>query len=218
MLRPPNLTDYLNFLYQVVGVSQDNLPSTQGTATDGSTISLQDFSANWTDSQWVGYYCVDVTTGARGLIASNTAAALVFDAPLSVAVAIGDAYLIASAAVIASLERACATVNPALGLVSPSTFTNATYNLATHLLIGSAPDQLGQTFWKDLRGKDGFNLSSPTLGVVASASNDASSMSYLNPEQFKHLTLKDLQLMKTPYGREYLADAQDVGFEPFGLT
>lgn len=218
MLNPPNLTDYLNFLYQVVGVDPSNLPSTSGTATDGSINFLQDTDQDWNPLQWAGYYCTDLTTGAVGLITTNDSQSLSFGTPLSLPVAVGDAYLATQAVVLETLAQARGTVNESLGCVASSTFTRATYNLATHLLITYAPDQLGQTYWRDLRGAKGFNLTSPTLGVVSAASNDSSSMSYLNPEQFKHLTLKDLQLMKTPYGREYLGDAQDVGFEPFGMT
>jgi len=218
MLSPPNLLDYLNFLYQVVGISQTNLPSVIGTATDGGPNFLTDANANWDPGQWNGYYCQDLTSNQTGLIIDTNPATgtITFRAPFDPPVVSNDSYAIITQPVLMSLDRAQGTVNDSLSLAAPSMYTGAVYNLATHFMITYCPDQPGQTWWQQKR--EFFRLTDPILGIVQSTGNDVSNTTYLNPEQFKSLTLGDLQLMKTPYGREYLADAQAYGFEPWGMT
>ena len=56
-----------------------------------------------------------------------------------------------------------------------------------------------------------LKLDKPSVGVVAASSDESTSTNLLNPEQMKYFTLRDLQMLKTPYGREYLGIAQSVG-------
>ena len=106
-------------------------------------------------------------------------------------------------------------VNLQLACVSSTIYTLAVYNLAGDNLINFAPDQSGQTFFKDARQSYGCNTFTP--GVVASSGDSGTSASLANPEFMKNLTMANLQNLKTPYGRQYLAFAQAAG-TGWGLT
>ena len=45
------------------------------------------------------------------------------------------------------------TVNRAIQLAAPNMYRNAVYNLGGDILINTAPDQTGSTFFADLRAK-----------------------------------------------------------------
>ncbi len=85
----------------------------------------------------------------------------------------------------------------------------AVYNLGADRIINFAQDQAGRTFFHDLRQTFGINTFVP--GVIASSGNAPTSQSTLNPEFMKTLTMGDLQNLKTPYGREYLNFAMQIG-------
>lgn len=119
-------------------------------------------------------------------------------------------YLPDSSPVIAmSYDIAVAMTNLYLGCVSPLLGTLATYNLGGDTLINFAPDQPGRSYFFDLRITLGINVFVP--GVIASSSDSGTSASSLNPEFMKTFTLANLQNLKTPYGRQYLALAQSYG-------
>ena len=101
--------------------------------------------------------------------------------------------------------------NPAL----PSLYATLVYNLGTHALVASAPDIQGQTFFQDLRAK--FGLLSAFGGVISSASDEGTSASAILPNWVNDLSLGDLMLLKTPWGRDYLALAQKAA-PAWGLT
>jgi len=107
-----------------------------------------------------------------------------------------------------SYALALETVNRAIR-VSPLNYVKAVYNFAGDALINEAPDQTGQTFFADLREK--WNILDPISGVVASSGDVSTNQSLVVPEQFSTLTLADLQQFKTPYGRAYVAIAQQYG-------
>jgi hypothetical protein len=107
-------------------------------------------------------------------------------------------------------------VNEALSCASPHIYTLAVYNLAADRLLNFAIDQPNQTYFQDLRKQ--FRISDISVGVVASISDEGTSMSVLNPESMKALTLQDLQTLKTHYGRAYMGFAQMYGTNLWGLT
>lgn len=117
--------------------------------------------------------------------------------------------------IVTSLAIAQEIVNEQLACASPRMYTLAVYNLATDRLINYAPDVQNQTYFQDLR-KD-MKINQPSVGVVSSSSDESTSTTLLNPEQMKYFTLRDLQMLKTPYGREYMGLAQSVG-TIWGLT
>lgn len=111
-------------------------------------------------------------------------------------------------------DVAIALCNPALAAVPPI-YMLAVYNLASDNLINWAPDVAPSTYWTDLRTLYGTFAFAP--GVVTSSSDGGTSTSLMNPDAMKDFTLANLQNLKTPYGRQYLAFAQSFG-PLWGLT
>ena len=125
-----------------------------------------------------------------------------------------------------SYQIALSIVNPALAAVpnvtqgitpaAPSIYALAVYNLAGSNLINFAQDQSGRTYFRDLRKDLGINAFVP--GVVAGSSDQGTATSNLNPEFMRNLTLANLQQLRDPYGRAYLAFAQAAGPTIWGLS
>ena len=212
----PNLADYLTFLYSTVKIPPAQLPSTSGVATGGSTTTLIDTIQAWAANRWAGYFVDDSTQGESAPVLSNTADTLTFSVAVANAIAAGDQYLIVTDSVYTSLLIAKETVNETLNCGSAMLYTLAVYNLGADRLINFAPDQTNQTFFRDLR-KD-MRIADISVGVVSASSDEATSMSMLNPEAMKNFTLQDLQTLKTPYGRYYMGLAQAYGPTIWGLT
>jgi len=115
---------------------------------------------------------------------------------------------------------ALATVNQAfLGVPGPI-YMLMVYNLAGHLLVTWAPDQPGPPWFINVDGVDyGYfqylrkqnNILGFTSGAVSESHDETSGVSLVVPEQFKNLTLGQLQLTTTPWGRTYLGWAMDYG-------
>lgn len=108
-------------------------------------------------------------------------------------------------------QVAVAICNPLLActfMPSP-VYALAVYNLAASNLIEFAQDQTGQCFFEDAR--KAFHMNDFVAGVVNSSSDEGTSQSLTVPEAFETLTLADLQYIKNPYGRRYLAFAQRFG-------
>jgi hypothetical protein len=100
-------------------------------------------------------------------------------------------------------------VSPTLGCVTTILYALATYNLAADFLVNFCPDSPGQCVFATLR--EMYRINSFVPGVVQSTSDNGTSTSLLVPDFLKELTLSDLQELKTPYGRAYLAIAQKYG-------
>ena len=76
-------------------------------------------------------------------------------------------------------------------------------------LIGMAPDQTGQTFFADAR--NGYGLNSFVAGVVSASGDESTNQSLAVPDALSNLTLMDMGMIKTPFGRAYLEFAQMLG-------
>lgn len=100
-------------------------------------------------------------------------------------------------------------VNPAINQASAILYTRAVYNLGGSTLINIAPDQAGQTYFADLRNK--LNINGFVSGVIQSAGDESTNQSMVVQEAAKNFTLANLQNLKDPYGRAYLAIAQTYG-------
>lgn len=136
-----------------------------------------------------------------------------------------------------AFDVALGVVNPALALVgipnsstfsyTRSQFDLAVYNLATDLVVNYAvdspnapvvttrPDGTKLTYFDALRFK--YGAGAFQAGVVNSVSDVSTSTSLEVIEAMKDLTLGQLQNLKTPWGRNYLAIAQSYG-PLWGLT
>ena len=88
-------------------------------------------------------------------------------------------------------------------------YVMAVYNLGLHQLLKITPDQQGMTFFDDKRAE--YNLTSLKSGVVLASADQATSQTLVVPEFFTNLTLSQLDLLKTPYGRMYLEYSQLYG-------
>lgn len=119
-------------------------------------------------------------------------------------------------------NTAYATVNPWFQCVPGPSFLQATYWLGAHVLISWAPDTTASPPYpyKTVDGVDyGYfgwirkenNVLGVTTGTVSSSSDEGTSVGLVVPDQAKNLTLSQLALMSTPYGRAYLGLAQSVG-------
>ena len=107
-------------------------------------------------------------------------------------------------------------VNLAFACVPGPMYLLMVYNLGGSNLINFAQDQPGQTYFADLRKT--LNINSMTSGLVASSSDEGTSVSLLNPDFIKTLTIADLQYYKDPYGRVYLSYAQRYGPSAWGVS
>ena len=214
----PNLADYASFLASVVGIppaappappgAAGVFPSATGSVSSGTTTSLTDGNQSWASGQWNGCTVYDSTLNESAVITATSQNEVTF-AALTQAPTAGDAYIIVQPIAAVSLAIALRTVNQALNAIDAATYTLAVYNLAADRLINFAPDQPSQTFFRDLRAK--FRLDQVSVGAVGNASDQGTSAAVLNPDWMKKMTLRDLQTLKTPYGRDYMAMVMDYG-------
>ena len=99
----------------------------------------------------------------------------------------------------------------------------AVYNLAGSNLLSYAQDLPAAAIYKNklpffayFRWK--WNLNSFVPGVIDSSSDESTSEHMVVQEAAKSFTLANLQQLKDPYGRQYLALAQSYGPETWGIT
>ena len=95
-------------------------------------------------------------------------------------------------------------------------YTDALLNLGGAYLIQSATDVAGSTFFNDLR--TAFKMTGAfRSGVITSSADAGTSASTAVGSAMQNLSLADLQLLQTPYGRSALAFLQEMG-TPWGLS
>ena len=102
-----------------------------------------------------------------------------------------------------------------VGTSGDTIYELAVYNLAGSNLLNWAPNNPPNTFFTDYRAAN--NLNAFVSGVIQSASDEGTSDSFVVSDFMKNFTLADLQYLKDPYGRQYLAFAQRLG-TLWGLT
>lgn len=115
----------------------------------------------------------------------------------------------ASADIDNALAMALEIVLTDIQSASPLMYDQAVYNLAFSIMLEIGTDQPGQTFFLDQRKN--YDLNGFVPGVIASTSDEGTSESLVNPDFMKNLQLSDLQYLKNPWGRQYLAIAQRFG-------
>lgn len=116
-------------------------------------------------------------------------------------------------------DVAIATVNHQLMRVPGPQYMLAVYNLAADQLINWCPDVTPTVPYPDASSQVGFfawarekfDVTAFAAGVVQSAADESTSETLATPDALKNLTLGQLQNLKTPWGRQYLAFAQTVG-------
>jgi hypothetical protein len=98
----------------------------------------------------------------------------------------------------------------------PILYVMAVYNYGMHKLLKIGQDQAGQTFFSDQR--KAFNLLSFKAGPVGASADQATSQTLVTPDFLKGLTIGDLDLLLTPWGREYLDYSQQYGPNIVGVS
>lgn len=117
-------------------------------------------------------------------------------------------------------------VNRQIRLASSLMYTLAVYNLGGDNIINYAQDlpdaakisgsDPPQAFFAYTRAQ--WNVNGFVSGVVNSTSDEGTSVSLVVQKAAENFTLSDLQNLKTPYGRQYLAIAQKYGPNIWGLS
>jgi hypothetical protein len=106
---------------------------------------------------------------------------------------------------------------PPVPRIASSVYAIAVYNLAGHILVETAmdnpdaepPPDNAPTFWADLRKSLGVGAA--VYGIVQSSSDQGTSSSLMIPDVIKNMSLMDLDLMTSPWGRRYLQIAGQWG-------
>lgn len=123
---------------------------------------------------------------------------------------ISTTYLPDDAPVIAeAYDMAIAVTNLFLAQAPGPIYRQAVYNFGGDYIINWAPDQTGETYFDNLRTT--WNIYDFISGVIEASSDESSSQTLVVPKAAETFTLSDLQNLKTPYGRQYLALAQRFG-------
>lgn len=123
---------------------------------------------------------------------------------------------------IAALNQAMNRTIQSAGTVSASIlgelpeYTKACYALGFHLLLLSAQDVTGQTFFADIRKT--YELNSFRPGIILAAGDQATSQTYIVPRFFHEITMEGLEATKTPWGRQWLEYQQMYGYTIFDMT
>ncbi len=211
----PNLTDFTTFVY-ANGISTAQLPF--GSL---STVSI-DTSGNLTASSLTGTVTAGMILVGTGLSDNTllstfnptTLAGTVSPAPSS---PVSDPTVSAWSAYLAwAFDQAKGVSPDPPPCLAPIIWVLATYNLGMHTLIRIAQDVSGQTFFQDLRTS--FKIGSFVAGVLTNANDENTGAQLLVPEAFKKLSLGNIDLLKTPYGREYLMYIQQYGPTIVGVS
>lgn len=92
----------------------------------------------------------------------------------------------------------------------------ACYNGGFHYLLRITPDQDGQTFFADSRAK--FNLLTFVAGAVISSGDQGTQDTLSGSEGLSNLFLLGMDMLKTPWGNEWLFYSQAYGPTVVGYT
>lgn len=111
---------------------------------------------------------------------------------------------------------AISIVNQTFSCAFPQIYDLMVYNLGASNILnygqdlpGAAVYQNGMPYFAFMRQQFGINAF--VSGVLQSQADASTSSAVAVPEALKNLTLADLQYLKDPYGRQYLAFAQRYG-------
>jgi hypothetical protein len=219
---PANLTDYTSFL-RAVGFDATVLPDASPYIPNSLQIALdivnQTLAAAAPNEAVLATYnlgadilvnsCPDQAPALTGLtwaagVATATAAAVLPSSWVA-----GNAYQTTVAGATPLGYNGTVQATPTSG----NTFT---YPLAADPGMETVPGTYTTGFFAALRKQ--WNILAPVTGVVAESHDESTGTSVLNPEQMKEFTMANLQQMKTPYGRAYIAFAQSYGQTLWGLT
>jgi hypothetical protein len=126
-----------------------------------------------------------------------------------------------------TFAMATETVHRWINYCSPLMYTQAVYNCGGHYLVMTAQD-LPQnpplqppldTYWADLRNDLSLSGGGGSFmpGVINETHDESTGVAITTTDWLAGMTISDLQMMKTPWGRVYLSIAQCIG-SMWGLT
>lgn len=126
-----------------------------------------------------------------------------------------------------AFQVAVEIVSVLLNVASPIMYTLAVYNLAGDNLINYAQDLPGAAvvpgsgdpglpFFAWTRKQ--WDVNGFVSGVISGAHDETTGSTLVVQDAAKNFTLSDLQNLKTPYGRQYLAIAQRYGPSIVGVS
>ncbi len=95
-------------------------------------------------------------------------------------------------------------------------YVGATYNLGLHNLIKIAIDEVAQTFFVDQRAA--YKMLQFITGSISSSTDGGTSQSFAVSDALQNMTLSGIDLLKTPWGREYLEYAQSYSDGIVGVS
>lgn len=104
-----------------------------------------------------------------------------------------------------------------------TTYALAVFNLGADNLFNYAQDLPDAAAYKNdlpyfAYFRSLWNVNGFVSGVISASADESTSQSLVVQEAAKNFTLGNLQNLKTPYGRAYLAMAQDYGPETWGIS
>ena len=102
------------------------------------------------------------------------------------------------------------------GSIAAIEYVIAVYNLGMHQLLKVAQDTPPSTYFATQRAT--FNLQSFVAGPVSSSGDQGTNQSLVVPDFMKGLTMDSLDLLNTPWGREYLNYSQCYGPTVVGVS
>ena len=209
------LADFITFVYSN-GVSNTQLPS------GVLNVVTVDASGNLTATSVSGTVAAGMVLIGTGL--ANNATLVSYDSStLTGTVSPAPSVAISGATVNAWSPYLTWAFGQATGaspdpppLLAPIIWVLATYNLGMHVLLRIAQDVSGQTFFQTNRAT--FKLGSFVSGVLSASNDENTGVQLVVPEAFKKLSLGNLDLLKTPYGQEYLMYIQQYGPTIVGVS
>lgn len=209
----PNIADFYAFVISQ-GVPVGDLPA--GTL---STVSI-DAQGNLIATSTTGAIQTGMVLIGSG-VPANTYIATWDGSAGSVTPAPSAPVEVANAAAYTSWVQWAFNVAVDIALLAPPhlaslVYVLAVYNLGMHKLLKVAQDQSGQTFFAQQRAA--FNLLSFKAGPVGASADQSTSSTLVTADFIRGLTMQGLDLLNTPWGREYLAYAQMAGPNVFGVN
>ncbi len=218
----PTIAGFIVFIQQVMGITANYLPTTAPVITSSFNVAMaivnpvladidqsvyalavynlaadtllnyaQDQTATITGITWATGTATATTAAPHGFLTGDTIA-LSRNAPLAYNSQPGPANALLGTAIVAT---------------GANTFT---YPIAANPGTFSQGGIASEIYFSSLRRA--WNITGFTAGVITASSDETTSETLLTPEFMKNLTMGNLQNLKTPYGRTYLAIAQDYGY------
>jgi hypothetical protein len=207
----PNIGDFSTFVLNQ-GVPPADLPS--GTLTTVNVDSLGNLTtASTTGTVAVGMALVG--TGLNTYIATWTGTSGTVSPVPAAAISVASATAYSPYLAWAFGAAMAITLSPP-PCMPPIEYVMAVYNYGMHKLLKVGQDQIGQTFFADQR--TAFKLLSFKAGPVGASADQATSQTLVAPDFLKGLTMGDLDLLLTPWGRDYLDYSQAYGPSIVGVS